>query len=114
MISILLGAVFGIIEWESSHKSKIRKNQDASGATSLVLLRRLRHGSRPGRDKFRCAPPKSHFETGSSRRSKLGAAGWVRADDLLKMDSIEHMISQPEFGAMQVFTGAQDKGFTHL
>jgi len=38
----------------------------------------------------------------------------VRADDLLKVDSIEHMISQPEFGAMQVFTGAQDKGFTHL
>ncbi len=38
----------------------------------------------------------------------------ARADDLLKVDSIEHMISQPEFGAMQVFTGAQDKGFTHL
>ena len=46
--------------------------------------------------------------------SKLRTAGWVRVDDLLKVDSIEHMISHLEFGAMQVFTGAQDKGFTHL
>ena len=45
---------------------------------------------------------------------KLCAAGQVRANDLLGLDSIEHMISQQEFGAMQVFTGAQDKGFTHL
>jgi len=30
------------------------------------------------------------------------------------MDSIEHMTSHLKFGAMQVFTGAQDKGFTHL